>query len=128
MATKVKTKPEPKPSVTGVHVPAPEVLTLAEAAAFLRVAEDAVRAELESGRLGGRELAGEWRVGRAAILHWLEAPAPRPPLTGAELAEHAKAVKAKHGFTETDDEVEAFIAEIYDARRARGTVGDAFPG
>ena len=62
MATKVKTKPEPKPSVTGVHVPAPEVLTLAEAAAFLRVAEDAVRAELESGRFGragaGRRVAG----------------------------------------------------------------------
>ncbi len=117
MATKVKTKPKPKPSVNGVHAPAPEVLTLAEAAAFLRTTEAAVRAELVSGRLGGRLLAGEWRVSKAAVLTWLAVPAPRP-LTGAELAEHAKAVKAKHGFSETDAEVETFLATVRANRQA----------
>ena len=116
MATKVKTKPKPKPSANGVHAPAPEVLTLAEAAEFLRVAEGAVRAELECGRLGGRMLAGEWRVSKAAVLAWLAVPAPRPPVSVAPA-----------GPVLTDEEVEREIAELYAARRAMGTVGDRYP-
>ena len=115
MATKVKVKP----LANGVPAPAPEVLTLAEAAAFLRVAEDAVRVELECGRLGGRQLAGEWRVGKEALLRWLDAPAPLPPLTGADLVAHARRVKTRYGFTETDEEVEAFLAAV----RANRQVG-----
>lgn len=71
MATKIKAKKkdrQPKPVSAG------EVLTLAEAAEFLRVAEGAVNAEAESGRLPGRRLAEDWRFSRKAILDWLEKP------------------------------------------------------
>ena len=88
----------------------------AEAAAFLRTTEDAVRAELEAGRLGGRRLAGEWRVSKAAVLAWLAVPAPRPPVSVAPA-----------GPVLTDEEVEREIAELYAARRAMGTVGDLYP-
>lgn len=101
MATKVKPKPKTKPSRNGVHPP--EVLTLAEAAAFLRTTETAVRTELESGRLGGRMLAGEWRVSKAAVLAWLAVPAPRPP---ASLPV----------FEETPEEQEAFLKRLRELR------------
>jgi hypothetical protein len=92
------------------------VLTLPEAAAFLRVGEAAVRGELEAGRLGGRLLAGEWRVSKAAILAWLAVPAPRPPVPATPSVP-----------VMTDEEVEREIAELYAARRALGTVGDLLP-
>ena len=52
---------------------APAVLTLDEAAELLRVEPAAVRALAEAGELPGREVAGEWRFARAALLTWLGA-------------------------------------------------------
>ncbi len=49
----------------------PDVLTPAQAAAFLQVDEDAVRALAEEGRLPGRRIGDEWRFARAALLAWL---------------------------------------------------------
>jgi excisionase family DNA binding protein len=54
-----------------VTEPPPEVLTLDEAAALLRLDADAVEAAARAGELPGREVGGEWRFGRAALLHWL---------------------------------------------------------
>lgn len=51
--------------------PAPEVLTLEDAAALLQV-EPAVVAELaEAGELPGRRVGGVWRFARGAVLAWL---------------------------------------------------------
>ena len=45
-----------------------DVLTLTEAAAYLRLPEDAVREEAEAGRLVGRHVRGEWRCARESIV------------------------------------------------------------
>ena len=57
----------------------PEVLTLAEAAAFLRVPEaDVVRMVGPRG-LPGRLIGSEWRFSRTALDDWLRTP-PSPPV------------------------------------------------
>lgn len=50
---------------------AAEVMTLAEAAAFLRLDEEQLQASAESGNPPARQIGGEWRFSRAAILAWL---------------------------------------------------------
>jgi excisionase family DNA binding protein len=49
----------------------PEVLTVAELAEWLQVDESAIAELAESGELPGRELGGEWRFAREAVLAWL---------------------------------------------------------
>ncbi|VTU00721.1 unnamed protein product [Gemmataceae bacterium] len=50
----------------------PEVLTIDEAAAFLRVPAIPFRSELESGQIHvGRCIAGEWRFTVQGIVAWL---------------------------------------------------------
>ena len=67
-----KTKAKPKKSKKSeARV---EVMTLAEAAAFLRVAEEPLRADAAAGRLPAHFVGGEWRFGRSAMLAWLESP------------------------------------------------------
>jgi excisionase family DNA binding protein len=51
----------------------PAVLTLGEAADLLRVDPAAIRELAEAGELPGREIGGEWRFARAALLAWLGA-------------------------------------------------------
>lgn len=48
-----------------------EILTLAEAAAMLRLPIEAVRTRAIAGDLPGRAFADEWRFSRAALLTWL---------------------------------------------------------
>ena len=48
-----------------------DVLTPAQAAELLQVGEDSVIALAESGDLPGRQVAGEWRFLRGAVLNWL---------------------------------------------------------
>jgi excisionase family DNA binding protein len=50
---------------------APEVLTLEQLARFLQVEPETVRALAEAGKLPGREVGGEWRFSREAVLSWL---------------------------------------------------------
>ena len=111
MATKVK----PKPSANGVHAPAPEVLTLAEAAEFLRVAETGLLADVVAGRIPARQVAGEWRFGRAPLMVWLgEIPA----------ASSSKArLRAVIGTWKDDPTVDPMIARIEADRRADSVGG-----
>jgi excisionase family DNA binding protein len=51
--------------------PAPEVLTAGEAAALLRIEEPQLREAAERGEVPGRQIAGEWRFSRDALLNWL---------------------------------------------------------
>ena len=48
-----------------------EVLTLAEAATFLRVDEASLEADANADRVPGRRVGGEWRFHRAGLTHWL---------------------------------------------------------
>jgi excisionase family DNA binding protein len=90
-----------------------DVLTLAEAAAYLRLPEDAIREEAEAGRLVGQHVRGEWRFVRAAVATWLQAPrAADQPKTGAELVERIRATNSGPTYQEAPDEVEAEIAEL----------------
>jgi hypothetical protein len=79
-----------------------DVLTLGQAAEYLQLPEDAVRAEAEAGRLIGQNVRGEWRFVRDSIVAWLRTPrsaASRPPVTSS-------------GLQETPEEHEAFLASI----------------
>ncbi|WP_259310881.1 helix-turn-helix domain-containing protein [Capillimicrobium parvum] len=55
--------------------PAPEVLTLEDAAELLRVSPDALRERAEAGDAPGRRLGDDWRFSREALLAWLGAVA-----------------------------------------------------
>jgi excisionase family DNA binding protein len=48
-----------------------EVLTLAEAAAYLRVSEDALRALVSEDAIPGQKIGGEWRFLKRALNEWL---------------------------------------------------------
>ncbi len=55
-------RPAPRP---------PDVMTVAEVAAWLQVDEAAVTELAEAGELPGRNVAGRWRFAREAVLAWL---------------------------------------------------------
>jgi excisionase family DNA binding protein len=56
--------------------PSLEVMTLPEAAAFLRVDEEELTAIAERGEVPGRRIGSEWRFSRDALLAWLGQGAP----------------------------------------------------
>ena|SRR5215216_2781105 len=49
----------------------PDVLTVAQLAEWLQVDPSAIAQLAEEGELPGRQLAGEWRFAREAVLDWL---------------------------------------------------------
>src|SRR4051812_4729560 len=57
----------------------PEVLTVEDAAALLRVPADVVLAMAGAGEVPGRRVGEEWRFSRAALLRWLGTPADVAP-------------------------------------------------
>jgi excisionase family DNA binding protein len=65
--------PETVRSANPPHAPAhgDTVLTLAEAAAFLRVSENDLRSMAESGNLPARRIGDEWRIAAEALHEWL---------------------------------------------------------
>lgn len=120
MASRPKSKPTPSAPDANGPVPPAEVLTLAEAAAFLRVPEEGLRQDAAAGRVPGRLIAGQWRFVKEALLDWLSQPEPQPgrAKTGAELVERIRAIRERSQFPETEEEAEAFLAGIYAARKA----------
>jgi excisionase family DNA binding protein len=52
----------------------PEVMTAAQAAAFMQIGEAAVIELAAAGKLPGRRVDGGWRFSRAALLAWLATP------------------------------------------------------
>ena len=52
----------------------PEVMTAAQAADFLQIAETAVVELAAAGKLPGRRLGRDWRFSRAALVAWLSTP------------------------------------------------------
>lgn len=58
----------------------PEVLTLEEVAAYLRVAKSEVERIAQSQGLPARRIGSEWRFSRAAIEDWLRQPSMKESL------------------------------------------------
>ena len=116
-----RTKPPKKPKpVPAVHANAsqgtPDVLTLAEAAAYLRLPEKEVVALVHSQGLPGRLVAGDWRFLKTAIQLWLSIGAPTPETRKAALLPAA-------GCWKKDPELEGMVEEI-DRRRGRPITED----
>jgi excisionase family DNA binding protein len=91
-----------------------EVLTLAEAAAYLRLPEESVLKLVDEQGLPARRLANEWRFLGAAIRQWLSGAPPR----------HSKEAQlAVAGARKDDPYVEAELSEIL-RKRGRSTTKD----
>ncbi|MBV9125912.1 MAG: helix-turn-helix domain-containing protein, partial [Planctomycetes bacterium] len=87
--------------------PPQEVLTLAEAAAYLRVLEQDLLQMVIEQDLPGRQVGTEWRFLKSAIQDWLSRPLPRP---GKE------AQLAVAGAWKDDPDVEEELRDIYQRR------------
>src|SRR5438309_7091929 len=77
--------PQPQPQPTVVNGPPSEVLTLAEAAAYLRLAEKDVLAAASAQGLPGRMVNGEWRFLKSAVQQWLSVSQPTAEMRKAAL-------------------------------------------
>jgi excisionase family DNA binding protein len=110
-----RTKPKhdvPSPAVNG---PPSEVLTLAEAAAYLRLPEADVMRLVDEQGLSARQLGTEWRFLKAAIQDWLRSgPTPKPS---------KEAQLAVAGSWKDDPYVDEELKEIY-RRRGRPMTED----
>lgn len=100
-----KVSKRPSKAANGPPPPMGEVFTLTDAAAFLRVSEEGLKADAVIGRVPGRFVAGEWRFVRGTLLAWLSQPEKQ--------ASTPKAVPSNSlRLEETPEEYEAFMASI----------------
>ena len=95
--------------------PSGEVLTLSEAAAYLRLAEAEVLRFVDEQALPARRLGDEWRFLKAAIQDWLRAGLPPKPSKEAQLA--------VIGSWKNDPYLEEELKKIYQ-RRGRPSIED----
>jgi hypothetical protein len=98
----------PPKSVNG---PSGDVLTLADAAAYLRLPETEVVGLVHSQGLPGRCIAGEWRFLKSAVQHWLATPSPTWETRKAAILE-------LEGKYKEDPDLEKIVEEAY-CRRGR---------
>jgi len=92
---------------TAQNVANNEVLTAAEAAAYLRIAEGELLGLVAEQGLPGRRIGAEWRFLRAALQDWLRAS----PLPGSK-----EAVLSVAGAWKDDPFLEDELKEIYRGR------------
>jgi excisionase family DNA binding protein len=102
-----RTAQEPSEQLNGPVAPAAEVLTLTEAAAYLRVSESDLMRLVHDQSLPGRRFGTEWRFLKSAIQDWLKTP-PKP---GSR-----EAVLSTFGAWKDDPLVEEELKEIYRQR------------
>jgi excisionase family DNA binding protein len=88
---------------------ADDVLTLAEAAAYLRLPESEVVGLVHSQGLPGRFIASEWRFLKGAIQDWLATSSPTWETRKAAILELA-------GKYKDDPDLEPIVAEAYRQR------------
>ena len=55
----------------------PDILTLEEAAAYLRLPAETIARQAENGQIPGRRIEDNWRFLKAAIDDWLRSPDSR---------------------------------------------------
>ena len=104
-------------SLNGTATTWPEVLTLAEAAAFVRLSEATLQQEAVAKRLPGRYLEGQWRFTRQGLLDWVNTPNAQD-----DSQEHLLALA---GIWENDPTAEAMIEEI-GRKRKRHPIGEPY--
>jgi len=92
------------------HGPTEDVMTLPEAAAYLRLAEADVLRLVAEQDLPGRQLGSEWRFLKSAIQAWLGTPRTR--------AKHREGIWGAAGALKDDHYLEAILKEI-DRMRGR---------
>src|SRR5713101_1776419 len=111
-----KTTPPPLPAAPAIPPEAAmtEVLTLAEAAAYLRVSEAEVVRLVQQQHLPGRLIGTEWRFLKSALQDWLRTPPPR----GSK-----EAVLSAAGAWKDDPYLEEELKEIYKRRGRPMTEG-----
>jgi hypothetical protein len=99
-------------------------MTLAEAATWLRVSADGLKADAVAGRIPARLVASEWRFNKPALVAWLSQPEPpaNRPKTGAELAARLREISLKPTYAENPEAVEREIAELYKLRKTMWSV------
>jgi excisionase family DNA binding protein len=88
-----------------------QVLTLPEAATFLRVSEEALLHLATLQEVPGRKIGNEWRFSKTALQDWLAAPAPR------------RGLLSQIGALEDDPHREEMLKEIYAGRGRSETEG-----
>src|SRR5689334_24481781 len=91
-----------------------EVLTLAEAAAFLRVDEASLEADANADRVPGRRVGGEWRFHRAGLVHWLATGRAARGDTPLEAAHRRHQAALESG--DADAECETFLEVLREQR------------
>ena len=95
------------PSQVGRNGPASDVLTLAEAAEYLRLSEPDVIDLVHSQNLPGRFTGSEWRFLKAGLQDWLRTPAPR---SGKE------ALLALAGAWKDDPDIDEIVRQAHKRR------------
>ena len=93
------------------------VLTLTEAAAFLRVNEASLADKAAAGEVPAQQIGGEWRFLQRALVDWLYAAGS---VNGAPRAEPGwkEAVLKVIGIFKDDDDMEARLADLRALREA----------
>jgi excisionase family DNA binding protein len=84
-----------------------EVMTLEEAARFLRVPKKAVEDLAAGGKIPARRVSGQWRFLKAAIEEWLR---------GRERPDSKTAFLRQFGVFKDDETLDELLANIYKAR------------
>jgi excisionase family DNA binding protein len=124
-----KNKPKSKPAANGPPPPIePEVLTLDEAAAFLRLTKPVVQRLALKGRIPSRVAEGEWRFLRSALRLWLagtDYTEPLPPQPAAPHFSSTERLLAVVGCLADDDTLEAMVEEIYRDRKRHPVGGSS---
>jgi Helix-turn-helix domain len=108
--TKGKSRPSPSPKSTNGRTN--EVLTLTEAAAYLRLTEAEIVSLAHTQDLPGRCVAGEWRFLKAALQYWLATGSPTWNARKAAILELS-------GKYNDDPDLENIVADAYRRRGQR---------
>lgn len=106
--TKTKAKPPAAPAAQS------EVLTLSEAAAYLRVSQEEILRLAGRGDFPGRRVGSEWRFLKSALQDWLRTPPAKPS---------KEALLAAIGSWKDDPDLDAMLKQIYQQRGRPMTEG-----
>jgi len=101
------------------------VLTLTEAAVFLRVSDKALADKATAGEVPARQIGGEWRFLRRALVDWLYADS-KESANGApaSLTGSKEAVFSHFGILRGHDDLETTLANLAEQRAAWPDGGD----
>jgi hypothetical protein len=95
----------------------PDILTLEEAAAFLRVPAKGLKKDAADGHVPCKLVAGEFRFSKEKLLAWLSTPAERKQ-SGKEW------LQSIFGLWKDDPTVDAMMADIERRRSLNTVAGD----